>query len=76
MIANGAINRLNRNSSPGWFGSSEYASTRRLGMNTYVEKTAPRISANAPVMFMNGVSRRSDGGNSVATGAPVAGSSA
>ena len=33
-IANGAMSRLNRNSSPGWFGSSEYGSTRRLGMNT------------------------------------------
>ena len=33
-IATGAISRLNRNWSPGWFGSSEYGSTRRLGMNT------------------------------------------
>ena len=33
-IANGAMSRLNRNSSPGWLGSSEYGSTRRLGMNT------------------------------------------
>ena len=33
-IATGAISRLNRNWSPGWFGSREYGSTRRLGMNT------------------------------------------
>ena len=33
-IATGAMHRLNRNSSPGWFGSSEYASTRFFGMNT------------------------------------------
>ena len=33
-IATTAIDRLNRNWSPGWFGSSEYGSTRRLGMNT------------------------------------------
>ena len=45
-------------------------------MKTYVENIAPRISAKAPVMFMNGVSSRSCGGNSVATGTPVAGSSA
>ena len=40
-MATGAMSRLNRNSSPRWFGSSEYGSTRRFGMNTYVEKTAP-----------------------------------
>ncbi len=75
-IATGAMSRLNRNSSPGWLGSSEYGSTRFLGMNTYVEKTAPRMSANAPVMFMNGVSRRIVPGNRSPTGMPVAGSSA
>src|SRR4029078_4324878 len=45
-------------------------------MNTYVEKTAPRISANAPVMLRNGVSSRSCGGNRGATGMLVAGSTA
>ena len=57
-IANGAMNRLKRNWSPGWFGSSEYASTRRFGMNTYAENRAPRMSARPPVKFMNGVSSR------------------
>ena len=33
-IATGAISRLNRKWSPGWFGSREYGSTRRFGMNT------------------------------------------
>ena len=33
-MATGAIRRLNRNWSPDWFGSSEYGSTRFLGMNT------------------------------------------
>ena len=37
---------------------------------------APRTSANAPVMFRNGVSRRSCRGKRVATGTPVAGSRA
>ena len=45
-------------------------------MNMYVLKTAPRISANAPVTFMNGVSSRSWGGRSVATGMFVVGSTA
>ena len=57
-IATGAMNRLNRNWSPGWLGSSEYGSTRFLGMNTYVENTAPKRSDSAPGMFMTGVSSR------------------
>ncbi len=75
-IATGAISRLNRNWSPGWLGSSEYGRTRRFGMNMYVLNTAPRISANAPVMFMNGVRSRSSGGSSVATGMFVVSSTA
>ena len=31
-IATGAISRLNRKWSPGWFGSSEYGRTRFFGM--------------------------------------------
>jgi hypothetical protein len=45
-------------------------------MNTYVLKMAPRMRANAPVMFMNGVSSRRWGGRMVATGIAVAGSTA
>ncbi len=67
-MATGEIRRLNRNWSPDCSGSREYPRTRRLGMNTYAENSAPRISAKAPVTFMNGVSSRSTGGNRVATG--------
>ena len=76
VMASGAMIRLKRNESPDWPASSEYASTRRLGMNTYAEKIAPRISANEPVMFMNGVSRRRAGGMAAPVAAPVAGSTA
>ena len=45
-------------------------------MNTQAEKRAPRMSANAPVTFMNGVSSRSWPGRMAPVGAPVAGSTA
>jgi hypothetical protein len=41
-------------------------------MNTYVENTAPRISAKAPVMLRNGVRRRRRPGIRSPTGTPVA----
>ena len=76
VSAKGAIRRLNRNWSPDWPGSREYARTRRFGMNTYAENNAPKPRLRPPVTFRKGVRSRSVPGNRVATGCPVSGLSA